>query len=194
MSCPTDYSPLRCRARKIVFELRCCHVGAVFCCTAARPLLAHSGADLVRRHVRSWRKLTRHPQPIRWSIHRNLRQAEREGGGHSTPRSSPWCAIRCCLSLGRPSPLDAPAGLLWLNPCPAAFPPCCTGCQRGVGQALRRCAVIIASWGSDHGLSAQGLSAWAMLCSPSGSIRGVPAVSVFELFPMRFPVGFSGKQ
>jgi hypothetical protein len=45
MSCPTDYSPLRCRARKIVVELRCCHVGAVFCCTAARPLLAHSGDD-----------------------------------------------------------------------------------------------------------------------------------------------------
>ena len=43
MSCPTDYSPLRCRARKIVVELRCCHVGAVFCCTAARLLLAPLG-------------------------------------------------------------------------------------------------------------------------------------------------------
>jgi hypothetical protein len=73
-----------------------------------RRLVAHSGADLVRRHVRSWRKLTRHPQPIRWSIHRNLRQAGREGG-HSTPRRGPWCVIRCCPSLGRPSPQDAPA-------------------------------------------------------------------------------------
>jgi hypothetical protein len=28
------------------------------------PNLIHSGADLMRRHVRSWRKLTRHRQPI----------------------------------------------------------------------------------------------------------------------------------
>jgi hypothetical protein len=26
----------------------------------------------MRRHVRSWWKLTLHPQPIRWSTHRNL--------------------------------------------------------------------------------------------------------------------------
>ena len=26
MSCPTDYSPLRCRARKIGVELRCCQL------------------------------------------------------------------------------------------------------------------------------------------------------------------------
>jgi hypothetical protein len=28
-----------------------------------RQVLAHSGADLMRRHVRSWRKLTRHQRP-----------------------------------------------------------------------------------------------------------------------------------
>jgi hypothetical protein len=53
------------------------------------PLLARCRPGSVLRHVRSWRKLTQHPQRIRWSTDRNLLSGRRRVPG-PTPTRHPF--------------------------------------------------------------------------------------------------------